>query len=149
MESNIQIIKGNIFDSKCQTIVNTINCVGVMGKGLALEFKKRYPDMFLRYREYCSLNLMCIGKLWLYKSNDYWILNFPTKMTWKLPSRYEYIELGLQKFVDTYKERGITSIAFPMLGCSNGKLDEDKVLHIMYNYLSKCDIPIEIYRHKK
>jgi O-acetyl-ADP-ribose deacetylase (regulator of RNase III) len=149
MNDCIKIIEGNIFDSKCQTVVNTINCVGVMGKGLALEFKKRYPDMFLKYKEHCSNGLIDVGKLWLYKSDNHWILNFPTKTTWKLPSKYEYVELGLQKFVDTYKEKGITSIAFPMLGCTNGKLDESKVLDIMMYYLMKCDIPIEIYRYKK
>lgn len=149
MSNNITIIKGNIFNTKAQTIVNTINCVGVMGKGIALVFKLRYPSMFEAYKNYCKQKLIEIGKLWIYRGekSDPWVLNFPTKKHWKFPSEYEYIEKGLQKFVDTYKERGITSIAFPLLGANNGGLDKDKVLDIMLSYLSKCDIPVEIYQY--
>ena len=137
----------NIFDSQCQTIVNTINCVGVMGKGLALEMKKRYPDMFEKYKEFCDKGLIDIGKLWVYKhSDDKWILNFPTKKDWRNKSEYEYIDKGMKKFVETYKEKGIKTIAFPMLGCSNGGLDKDIVIQIMTKYLIKCnDLIVEIY----
>lgn len=147
MGSNIKIVNGNIFNSKAQTIVNTINCVGVMGKGIALVFKLRYPMMFDIYQKYCYEHLIEIGKLWLYKGepDTPWVLNFPTKTHWKLPSEYVYIERGLQKFVETYEEKGITSIAFPLLGANNGGLDKEKVLDLMTNYLNKCNIPIEIY----
>lgn len=143
----IEIIKGNIFNTKAQTIVNTINCVGVMGKGIALVYKLRYPKMFDLYSEYCKSKLIGIGKLWLYKGEPEapWVLNFPTKFHWKYPSKMEYIEKGLQKFVETYKDKGITSIAFPMLGTHNGGLNKDEVLSLMQQYLSQCDIPIEIY----
>lgn len=143
----IEVIKGNIFNTKAQTIVNTVNCVGVMGKGVALVYKLRYPKMFDLYSDYCKSKLIGIGKLWLYKGeeNAPWVLNFPTKYHWKYPSKIEYVEKGLQKFVDTYQEKGITSIAFPMLGTHNGGLDKKEVLSIMKHYLSKCDIPIEIY----
>jgi len=145
--NNITIINGNIFNTKAQTIVNTVNCVGVMGKGIALVFKLRYPTMFEQYQDFCKRKLISIGKLWIYKGslNAPWVLNFPTKTHWKLPSEYSYIEKGLQKFVDTYREKGITSIAFPLLGASNGGLDKQKVMDIMQSYLSLCDIPIEIY----
>ena len=139
------IVNGDIFESKCQTIVNTVNCVGIMGKGLALAFKEKYPEMFVRYKELCDRNLFEIGKLWIYKSSDKWVLNFPTKIHWKYNSEYSYIEEGLNKFIKTYKEKGITSIAFPMLGCANGKLDKKNVLGMMIEKLSVCDIPIEIY----
>lgn len=147
--SNVTIINGNIFNSKAQTIVNTVNCVGVMGKGIALVFKLRYPSMFEVYQEYCKRKLIAVGKLWIYKGepSDPWVLNFPTKTHWKLPSEYEYIEKGLQKFIDTYKEKGITSIAFPLLGAFNGGLDKDRVMDIMISYLSQCDIPVEIYQY--
>ena len=149
MQNNVTIINGNIFNTESQTIVNTVNCVGVMGKGIALVFKLRYPVMFEQYQEYCKQKLIAVGKLWIYKgeSSDPWVLNFPTKTHWKLPSEYKYIEEGLQKFVDTYKAKGITSIAFPLLGANNGGLDKDKVMEIMHNYLSKCDIPVEIYQY--
>lgn len=147
--SNINIINGNIFNTKAQTIVNTVNCVGVMGKGIALVYKLRYPAMFDLYKSYCSSKHIDIGKLWLYKGepNAPWVLNFPTKKHWKFPSKIEYIVEGLEKFVATYKEKGITSIAFPLLGTHNGGLDKDEVLSIMTQYLSQCDIPVEIYEY--
>ena len=145
--NNIKIVRGNIFNTKAQTIVNTVNCVGVMGKGIALVFKLRYPLMFDIYKGFCKSKQIGIGKLWLYKGEpeEPWVLNFPTKFHWKYPSKLEYIELGLEKFVTTYKEKGITSIAFPMLGTNNGGLSKDEVLPVMQRYLSACDIPVEIY----
>lgn len=149
MASNIKIIKGNIFNTTAQTIVNTVNCVGVMGKGIALVYKLRYPNLFGKYQELCKQHLLDVGKLWLYKedSEQQWVLNFPTKKHWKYPSQYSYIEAGLQKFVDTYQDRGITSIAFPLLGTNNGGLDESRVMNIMTTYLSQCTIPVEIYQY--
>jgi hypothetical protein len=93
--------------------------------------------------------LINIGKLWLYKDEPDapWVLNFPTKFHWKYPSKMEYIEKGLQKFVDTYKEKGITSIAFPLLGTHNGGLNKQEVLNLMQKYLGQCDIPIEIHEY--
>ena len=90
---NITIIENrNIFDSHCQVLVNPINCVGVMSKGIALEMKNKYPEMFLKYKELCDKNLLDIGKLWLYKiSEEKQILNFPTKKDWKDLSHYKYI----------------------------------------------------------
>ena len=147
--NNITILNGNIFNTKAQTIVNTVNCIGVMGKGIALVFKLRYPLMFDLYKQYCEAHLISIGKLWLFKGVESapWVLNFPTKTHWKLPSEYDYIRQGLQKFVETYKEKGITSVAFPLLGASNGGLDKDVVMDIMIDYLSRCDIPVEIYQY--
>lgn len=149
VSSNIKIIKGNIFNSRLNVIVNTVNCVGVMGKGIALVFKLRYPKMFDLYKEHCQNHLIGIGKLWLYKGEEGapWVLNFPTKFHWKYPSKMEYIEKGLQKFVETYKEKKITSIAFPLLGANNGGLDKEEVLFLMCAYLKECDIPIEIYEY--
>lgn len=148
--SNITFKKGNIFSSDKQTIVNTINCVGVMGKGVALGFRLRYPEMYEKYKEFCKNKQIAIGKLWLYKQSQedsQWVLNFPTKFHWKYPSKMEYLEVGLQKFVETYREKGIISIAFPLLGTHNGGLDKIEVLNMMYYYLEKCFIPIEIYEY--
>ncbi len=142
----MKTITGNIFKSDCQTIVNTVNTVGVMGAGIALEFRLRYPDMFKRYAEICKNKQLNIGQLWLYKpTENQWILNFPTKKDWKHPSKYDYIELGLEKFCQTWEEKGIKSIAFPIMGGENGSLDNDKTLAIMEKYLSQCSLPVEIY----
>ena len=150
--SNITEITGNIFASERQTLVNTVNCNGVMGAGIALEFKLRHPRMFRQYVEHCTKGRIDIGKLWLYKppldaGDRRWVLNFPTKRNWKMPSRLEYLEEGLEKFIATYRAKGISSIAFPALGASNGGLDEDHVIALMRTYLTKCDIPVEIYRY--
>jgi len=148
----IEIKKGNIFTTKCHTIVNTVNCVGVMGAGIAYEFKLRFPEMFEKYKSYCDAGLIKIGNLWIYKltKNDNemyeYILNFPTKTHWKYQSKEEYLEKGLQKFVDTYKEKGILSIAFPLLGASKGGIDEEISIKIMKKYLEKVDINVEIWK---
>lgn len=145
---SIKIIKGNIWNTKCHVVVNTVNCVGVMGVGIALESKLRYPEMFVKYKEICKSKQLNIGQLWLYtKSEPYWILNFPTKTHWDLPSKESYIIEGLRKFQETYKERGIQSIAFPILGGLNGGLDENRVIAIMGEYLRDLDIEIEIYQY--
>lgn len=142
----VKIIEGNIFNSECQTIVNTVNCFGVMGKGIALTYRYLMPEMYLKYKKMCDDKILQTGKLWLYKHRqDKWVLNFPTKYHWKFPSKIEYIETGLQKFVSTYEEKQIKSIAFPMLGTTNGGLNEQLVLEVMLNYLETCAIEIEIY----
>lgn len=139
------IEKGDIFRCNVQTLVNTVNCVGVMGKGIAYRFKKEYPDMFEKYEDICQKGLLNVGKLWLYKTNSKWILNFPTKTDWRFSSRKEYLEIGLQKFISTYKEKNIQSIAFPLLGANNGNLSPSDSLEIMLRYLNHCEIPVYVY----
>ncbi|WP_222539520.1 macro domain-containing protein [Pedobacter polysacchareus] len=142
----MEIIKsGNIFDSEAQTLVNTVNCMGAMGKGLALQFKIRYPDMFMAYEQICMNKLLDIGKLWLYKTDQHWILNFPTKYDWRYPSKVYFLEKGLDKFMQTYQQRNIESIAFPLLGASNGGIAPEASLRIMTTYLQHCTIPVTIY----
>ena len=145
--ANIKEIKGNIFESTCQTIVNTVNCVGIMGRGIALEFKNRFPDMYLNYKKTCDEGKLEPGKLLLYRKTTPWILNFPTKIHWRRPSKIEFIEKGLKKFRDTYEKKNISSIAFPKLGVSSGGLDWDtQVKPLMYKYLSDLpNLDIEIY----
>jgi O-acetyl-ADP-ribose deacetylase (regulator of RNase III) len=142
---------GNIFTTKAQTIVNTVNCVGVMGAGIAYEFRLREPEMFEKYKGLCSAKQLDIGKLWIYETkhkeyaNFQKILNFPTKYHWKYPSKEEYLQQGLEKFVATYKEKNITSVAFPLLGADRGGLDKNRSISIMKQYLSQCDIEVEIW----
>jgi O-acetyl-ADP-ribose deacetylase (regulator of RNase III) len=143
-ELMITYVSGNLFDSPAQVLVNTVNTVGVMGKGIAKEFKQIYPEIFAEYQELCERGEFTIGTLWLYQTSHKWILNFPTKEHWRQPSQVEYVEAGLQKFVSSYATRGIHSIAFPALGCGNGELDFDsQVRPLMEDYLS--DLPIEIF----
>lgn len=145
---SLVIVKGNIWNTKHKVLVNTVNCEGVMGAGIALESALRFPEMYERYKKICEDGMLNVGNLWIYKdSNPYWILNFPTKTYWKLPSKIQYLESGLKKFVETYKEKAIESIAFPVLGASNGGLDEKVVLELMCNYLGDLDIPVEIYTY--
>lgn len=140
---NVKI--GNIFESKCSTIVNTINCVGVMGKGIALDFKKKYPEMFMEYVLKCDRGEVKPGLPYVYHDENITILNFPTKDHWRSPSKLSYIVDGLNWFVDNYKIYGITSIAFPPLGCGNGGLSWNIVGPIMYQKLCNLPIDIEIY----
>jgi O-acetyl-ADP-ribose deacetylase (regulator of RNase III) len=141
----LTFVRGDLFESPAQVLVNTVNTVGVMGKGIALTFKQVYPDMFKRYQVLCEQKQLEIGKLWLHKTEHKWILNFPTKSHWRNPSRLEYIEAGLQKFVSTYTEQGIASVAFPELGCGNGELDWDVVRPVMLRYLRPLPINVYIY----
>ncbi len=141
----IRYLEGDIFSTPAQTIVNTVNTVGVMGKGIALEFKKRYPDMFDKYKTACEKKKLKIGTLMLCYEADHWTLLFPTKEHWRNPSRIEYIEQGLMKFCNSYAEYGITSIAFPKLGCGNGELDWNNVKPLMEAYLKLLPIDVYIY----
>lgn len=137
---------GNIFDTTCSTIVNTVNCVGVMGKGIALEFKQRYPDMYDEYVYKCKSGLIKPGIPYVYQDLlGTSILNFPTKDHWRSPSRLSYIIDGLDWFIAHYKDYNIESIAFPPLGCGNGGLSWSIVGPIMYNKLKDLPIKIEIY----
>ncbi len=141
----IKYIEGNLFESNAQVLVNTVNTDGVMGKGIAKTFKEIYPIMFEKYKSFCENGQLDVGMLYLYKTDNKWILNFPTKTSWKKQSRLEYIEKGLEKFVDTYNEKNINSIAFPQLGCGNGNLDWKDVKPIMEKYLGDLPINVEIY----
>jgi len=149
MSGNVSYIRGNIFTSDAQSLVNTVNCVGVMGAGIALEFKYRYPEMFNRYVEFCKAGTMQIGLLYIYDipRTARKVINFPTKRDWKHPSKKEYLEKGLEKFLETYKEKGVTSAAFPLLGAQNGGLDPVEIKALMTDYLGRTDIPIEIYEY--
>lgn len=137
---------GNIFDSKAKTLVNTVNCVGVMGKGIALEFKNRYPSMYKEYVSLCKSGDVKPGVPYFHRDLlGTSILNFPTKDHWRSPSKLSYVISGLDWFVDNYSNLGIDSIAFPPLGCGNGGLSWEIVGPIMYQKLKDLPIDIEIY----
>ena len=141
----IRYVKGNIFDSKMETIVNPVNCIGVMGKGLALEFRKRYPALFLSYKSACARKLISPGKVYVSNQQDKKVLLFPTKEHWKYPSKNEYIDSGLGYFSKNYKALKITSCAFPRIGCGLGGLEWEKVKALIEKHLGDLDIEIEVY----
>ncbi|MCD7785567.1 MAG: macro domain-containing protein [Oscillospiraceae bacterium] len=137
---------GNIFESSAQTLVNTVNCVGVMSKGIALDFKNKYPAMFSEYVELCKSEKVKPGVPYYYSDlSGTSIINFPTKNHWRSPSKLSYIIDGLNWFRDNYCDLGITSIAFPPLGCGNGGLPWTVVGPVMYEKLHDLPIDIEIY----
>jgi O-acetyl-ADP-ribose deacetylase (regulator of RNase III)/uncharacterized protein YwgA len=142
----MKILVGDILKSKAQTLINTVNCVGVMGKGIALEFKKRFPEMFEDYIKKCDREEVKLGVPYLYKTLfPPQIVNFPTKDHWKSVSRINDIERGLQYILSHYKEWGITSLAIPPLGCGNGQLEWRAVGPLIYRYVNQMDIPVEMY----
>ncbi|MEP7076422.1 MAG: macro domain-containing protein [Acidobacteriota bacterium] len=141
----ITYIGSSLFGSPAQVLVNTVNTEGVMGKGLALQFRKIFPEMFTEYQALCEKGKIDIGKLWIYKSPHKWVMNFPTKRSWRQPSRIDYIDIGLRKFVDEFGDLKIHSIAFPALGCGNGELDWAEVKPLMESYLRV--VPADIFIH--
>lgn len=141
----IEYVDGDLFHSPATVLVNPVNTQGVMGKGLALAFKNTYPRMFEDYQKACGAGAFSIGQLMLFREADYSILLFPTKKSWRQPSRLEYIEAGLEKFVRVYESLGISSIAFPKLGCGYGDLDWAEVQPLMERYLSSLPISIYVY----
>lgn len=137
---------GDLFESGAQTLVNTVNCVGVMGKGVALEFKKRFPSMFDDYLLRCERKEVRLGEPYCYK--DLYgtsIINFPTKDHWRSPSRIQAIERGLDFLVQHLQEWNVTSLALPPLGCGNGGLDWSEVGPLIYRKLHGLSIDVEVY----
>jgi len=142
----VQVKIGNIFESNAQTLVNTVNCVGVMGKGIAAEFKKRFPDMYNDYKNRCDNGLLRPGEPYIYKSTiKPWIINFPTKDHWRSVSKLKDIEKGVDIILDKYKEWDVTSLAVPPLGCGNGQLDWRDVGPLLYRKFQDIDIPVELF----
>ena len=142
----VEVLIGNLFDSDVQTLVNTVNCVGIMGKGIALEFKKRFPEMFQDYVARCERSEVRLGRPYLHKTLlPPWILNFPTKDHWRSVAKLDDIVRGLEYLLAHYKEWGITSLAIPPLGCGEGQLEWRVVGPTLFRYLSHLAIPVELY----
>ena len=140
----IKVTDSTVFNTDAECIVNTINCVGFMGRGIALEFALRYPKLEEQYIVECRKNLIHTGRVYFYNIDGQKIINFPTKFHFKYPSQIEWIEQGLQFFVENYKKWNIKSIAFPILGSLNGGLDGKVVEGLMKQYLSNVDIDVYI-----
>lgn len=142
---------GNILESHAQAIVNTVNAVGVMGKGLALQFKEAYPNNYKLYREACKRGEVRIGSMFITQDlyldgTTFYIINFPTKTDWRKPSEYCYIEQGLNSLREEICRLGIQSIAIPPLGSHNGGLDWERVKLMIETQLKDVDCQIQIYQ---
>ncbi|MDP5198474.1 macro domain-containing protein [Flavobacterium sp. DG2-3] len=147
----IQYKNDNLLESKAEALVNTVNTVGVMGKGIALQFKNQYPNNYKLYRNACKLKEVQVGEMFVTEETSLLggkkiIINFPTKTDWRKPSEYEYIESGLKNLVKIIKEKKIKSIAIPPLGAGNGGLDWNKVKALIEKYLKDIDSEIFIYQ---
>jgi O-acetyl-ADP-ribose deacetylase (regulator of RNase III)/uncharacterized protein YwgA len=137
---------GDMFESKAQTLVNTVNCVGVMGKGVALEFKKRFPDMYEDYARRCQRREVKLGEPYLYRDlSGTSIVNFPTKDHWRSSSRIADIDRGLDYFVAHAGQWGVSSVAMPPLGCGNGGLEWSEVGPLIYRKLVASGVDVELY----
>jgi O-acetyl-ADP-ribose deacetylase (regulator of RNase III) len=121
----VNVIKGDLFDQKVEAIVNPVNCVGVMGAGLSLEFRSRWPHMYYEYKRLCDKGDLRPGVIFPYVDGNgpMWILNVPTKDDWRSPSKVEYVELGLERLVEFCTDYNVASLAMPALGCGLGNLN--------------------------
>jgi O-acetyl-ADP-ribose deacetylase (regulator of RNase III) len=143
---NPRVLVNDMFKSNAQTLVNTVNTVGVMGKGIALEFKRRYPDMYTDYVLRCQRHEVRLGQPYLFRRATLpWIVNFPTKQHWRSVSRLQDIVQGLEYLEGHYRDWGITSLAVPPLGCGEGQLEWRVVGRTLYRHLSRFDIPVELF----
>lgn len=150
-ETMITYVTGNIFDSPAQAIVNTVNTQGVMGKGLALQFKEAYPKNYELYRKACKRGEVVTGRMFITEEEGGLlgrpriIVNFPTKRAWRDPSEYSYIEEGLDDLSREIAARRITSIAMPQLGTNNGGLSWPVVKKMMEDALGGLDCDVTIF----
>ena len=119
----IRFVTGNLFESDAFALVNTVNCEGFMGKGIAYQFKMRYPEMNDEYVKKCKSSKLKPGVLHIFLTGSKLIINFPTKNKWREKSKMEYISAGLDELVKLMTDRNIKSIAIPPLGCGNGGLN--------------------------
>jgi O-acetyl-ADP-ribose deacetylase (regulator of RNase III) len=159
---NLSLVRGDMFFSKMQTLTISVNCVGVMGKGLASTAKYRFPDVYVHYQEVCRKKQLSFDRPYLLKRESSvvsqladdlpgedlsptWFLLFATKDHWRNSSKLENIEKGLDWLVKHYQTEGIQSLALPALGCGLGGLSWEVVGPLMCRYLAQLNIPVAIY----
>lgn len=145
----IKFLQGDLLQSDAEALVNTVNTVGVMGKGIALQFKNQYPKNYKIYKEACKKGELKVGEVLVVKDGDIlcekYIINFPTKEHWRSPSEISYIQEGLEALKESIKEYNIQSIAIPPLGCGNGGLDWTVVKPMIVDALGEIGVDIYVY----
>jgi O-acetyl-ADP-ribose deacetylase (regulator of RNase III) len=149
----VQVKMGDLLKEETDAIVNTVNCVGVMGKGIALQFKQRWPRNFKAYETASKKEQIEIGKMFIHDLGKWekprFIINFPTKVHWRGDSELEYIEDGLRDLVKQVKRLGIKSISLPPLGCGNGGLDWNEVRGLIFAaFRDHPDISVHLFEPK-
>jgi O-acetyl-ADP-ribose deacetylase (regulator of RNase III) len=138
----------HLFDSPAQTLVTPVNTTGVMDRGLALAFRRSFPSaMYAAYSRVCHTGSLRVGSLYLWRGTAPSVLFFPTHNDWRDAARLDYVEAGLRAFVDAYRELGITSAAFPLLGCGDGGLDPEDVRRLLTAYLDPLPITTTLHLH--
>lgn len=148
--------QGNLLNANVEALVNTVNCVGVMGKGIALQFKNAFPENYKKYAYACKQGKVQIGKMFVYDissifSSQKYIINFPTKTHWRYSSELRFIETGLEDLAITIQKLKINSIAIPPLGCGNGGLNWRIVKPLIIDALSRpefSDLTVLLYEPK-
>lgn len=145
----IQSVKGNLLEDPAEAYVNTVNTVGVMGKGIALQFKQAFPDVFKQYARDCKKGLVQVGKMHIVRVEGLaapkYVINFPTKQHWRDPSKLDYIQEGLQDLIRVVQDLKITSIALPPLGCGNGGLDWHVVRPLIIEAFQPLGVEVHLY----
>ena len=143
-------IQGDIFTSEAEALVNTVNCVGVMGKGIALEFKKRYPDLYTAYREACARKEIQPGHVWVYRAKNRIIFNAAVKDDWRDASRIVWIESCLKELIEHCRSMKVKSLALPWMGAMNGRIPVDEIKASTRKILSGItDFDISVYEIRK
>lgn len=152
--AKMEIVYGNILNANVEALVNTVNTQGIMGKGIAAQFKKAFPAMFKEYQKACKQGQVKIGQMHVYEysemSHPHFIINFPTKNEWQKPANLSYIKAGLDALLIEITRRGIHSIAIPALGCGLGGLSWDDVKPLIESVCKKIpDVRVLIYPPQK
>lgn len=149
----VELVAGNLLEAKAEALVNTVNCVGIMGKGIALQFKQAFPDNFSEYEKACKKGRVQVGHMFVHGTNQMfdpkYIINFPTKRHWKARSRLEDIKSGLKDLVKVIRKLKIQSIAIPPLGSGLGGLNWNDVKALIINALSELpNVSVYLYEPK-
>ncbi len=145
----IVYVSGNILEATTEAVINPVNCVGVMGAGLAKQFRDKYPNMFRDYKDICRCGELVPGRLHIFDREvfapPFFIINFPTKKDWREPSELEYIETGLVMLVRVLGRLNVKSISIPKLGCGLGGLNWHDVNSLIKKYLSDVGVEVMVY----
>ena len=148
----IKYKQGDLLKDKANYLINTVNCVGAMGKGIAKQFKIAYPEMYNEYKKQCSLGNIDIGKPHLWEFKDLFhpitIINLPTKIHWEEDSTYIYVQKGLNWLVEYFQDKPTETVAVPPLGCGNGGLSWSKVKNMIEDALEPLETTFYVYENK-